>query len=49
VAPNALFDEGYAEHATSVWHPSRGTGGQASGWASGLQLDGTHEFGYRSR
>ena len=27
VAPNALFDEEYAEHATSVWHLSDGTHG----------------------
>ena len=46
VAPNALFDEEYAEHATSVWHLSDGTAGTEGGWASGLQPDGTHEFGY---
>ena len=46
VAPNALFDEEYAEHATSVWHLSDGTAGQDGGWASGPQPDGTHEFGY---
>jgi Mn-containing catalase len=28
VVPNALFDEEYAEHATSVWHLSDGTRGQ---------------------
>jgi Mn-containing catalase len=44
--PNALFDEEYAEHATSVWHLSDGTAGQDGGWASGLQTDGTREFGY---
>jgi Mn-containing catalase len=46
VAPNALFDEEYAEHATSVWHLSDGTAGVQGGWASGIQPDGQHEFGY---
>ena len=46
VAPNALFDEEYAEHATSVWHLSDGTDGATGGWANGPQPDGTHEFGY---
>jgi len=46
VAPNALFDEEYAEHATSVWHLSDGAAGQDGGWASGPQPDGQHEFGY---
>jgi Mn-containing catalase len=46
VAPNALFDEEYAEHATSVWHLSDGTAGQDGGWASGMQPDRRHEFGY---
>jgi Mn-containing catalase len=45
VAPNALFDEEYAEHATSVWHLSDGTAGHEGGWA-GPQPDGMHEFGY---
>ena len=35
VAPNALFDEEYAEHATSIWHLSDGTSGQNGGWAAG--------------
>jgi Mn-containing catalase len=46
VAPNALFDEEYAEHATSVWHLSDGTAGSQGGWAQGPQPDGSHEFGY---
>ena len=46
VAPNALFDEEYAEHATSVWHLSDGTAGHEGGWAAGPQPDGMHEFGY---
>jgi hypothetical protein len=33
VAPNALFDEEYPEHATSVWHLSDGSAGQTGGWA----------------
>jgi Mn-containing catalase len=46
VAPNALFDEEHAEHATSVWHLSDGAAGQDGGWASGPQPDGAREFGY---
>ena len=46
VAPNALFDEEYAEHATSVWHLSDGTAGHEGGWAAGPLPDGMHEFGY---
>ena len=46
VAPNALFDEEYAEHATSVWHLSDGTAGMQGGWAKGPQPDGRREFGY---
>lgn len=46
VAPNALFDEEYADHASSVWHLSDGTAGAEGGWATGLQPDGQHEFGY---
>ena len=46
MAPNALFDEEYAEHATSVWHLFDGTAGSQGGWASGKQPDDQHEFGY---
>ncbi len=46
VAPNALFEEGYAEHATAIWHLSDGTAGQDGSWAAGPQPDGQHEFGY---
>ena len=46
VVPNALFDEEYAEHATSVWHLSDGTAGHEGSWAAGPQPDGLHEFGY---
>lgn len=46
VAPNALFDEEYAEHAAAVWHLSDGSAGQQGGWAGGPQPDGRHAFGY---
>ncbi len=46
VAPNALFEEEYAEHATAIWHLSDGTSGQDGSWATGLQPDGQHEFGH---
>ena len=46
VAPNALFDEEYAEHATAIWHLSDGTFGQDGSWAVGPQPDRQHEFGY---
>ena len=49
MAPNALFDEEYAEHATSIWHLSDGTYGQDGGWAAGAQPDGQHEFGYLTK
>jgi Mn-containing catalase len=49
VAPSALFDEEYAEHATSIWHLSDGAHGQDGGWASGAQPDGQHEFGYLAK
>src|SRR6201986_3035597 len=45
VAPNALFDEEYAEHATPLWPLSDGTAGQNGSWAKGAQPDGMHEFG----
>ena len=45
-APNALFDEEYAEHATSVWHLSDGTAGHEGSWAAAPQPDGLHQFGY---
>ncbi|MFI6509820.1 manganese catalase family protein [Streptosporangium sp. NPDC050855] len=46
VAPNALFDEEYAEHASAIWDLSEGTEGTQGGWASGLMPDGRHEFSY---
>jgi Mn-containing catalase len=46
VAPNALFDEEYAEYATAIWHLSDGMHGQDGSWDSGPQPDGQHEFGY---
>jgi Mn-containing catalase len=46
VAPNALFDEEYAEHASTIWHLSDGPHGPEGSWASGLAPDGQHEFTY---
>jgi Mn-containing catalase len=46
VAPNALFEEEYAEHATAIWRLSDGTSAQDGGWATGPQPDGHHDFGY---
>jgi Mn-containing catalase len=46
VAPNALFDEEYAEHASGIWHLSDGAAAVEGGWASGMQPDGQHEFSY---
>jgi Mn-containing catalase len=46
VAPNALFDEEHAEHASAIWHLSDGIHGAEGSWASGLQPDGQHEFSY---
>src|SRR6201986_164426 len=46
VAPNALFDEEYAEHATSVWHLSDGTEGATGGWAKGPAPRRQPGFGY---
>ena len=45
VAPNALFDEEYAEHATSVWTCPTVRIAQDSGWASRPQPDGQHVVG----
>jgi Mn-containing catalase len=46
VAPNALFDEEYAEHAAGIWHLSDGAHGADGSWATGPQPDGQHEFSY---
>ncbi|MGV9330218.1 manganese catalase family protein [Streptosporangium sandarakinum] len=46
VAPNALFDEEHAEHASAIWNLSEGDEGAQGGWASGTQPDGRHEFSY---
>ncbi|MDH2427502.1 manganese catalase family protein [Sphaerisporangium sp. TRM90804] len=46
VAPDALFDEEHAEHASTIWDLSEGTEGTQGGWASGPQPDGRHEFSY---
>jgi Mn-containing catalase len=46
VAPSALFDEEYAEHASAIWHLSDGTAGDQGRWASGPAPDGMREFDY---
>lgn len=46
VAPDDLFDEEHAEHASAIWDLSQGTEGTTGGWASGTQPDGRHEFSY---
>ncbi|MCO5967175.1 manganese catalase family protein [Actinoallomurus soli] len=46
VAPSALFDEEYVEHAAGIWDLSEGREGLEGGWASGPQPDGQHEFTY---
>ena len=46
VAPNALFEEEYAEHATADLAPVRRRLRPGRSWASGPQPDGRHEFGY---
>lgn len=46
IAPSALFDEEYVEHASGIWDLSEGREGLEGGWASGLEPDGQHEFTY---
>ncbi|MDT7788741.1 MAG: Mn-containing catalase [Pseudonocardiales bacterium] len=46
ISPSALFDEEYAEHASTIWHNSDGALGAEGGWASGTTPDGAHEFSY---
>src|ERR1700760_2661072 len=46
VAPNALFDEEYAEHATSVWHLSDGAAGAPGGRGSRPPAPRAHRVGY---
>ena len=43
IAPNALFDEEYSEHAETLWHLSDGTMSDQGRWASGPAPDGVHE------
>ncbi|HLS75693.1 MAG TPA: manganese catalase family protein, partial [Nocardia sp.] len=43
VAPNALFDEEHAEHATTLWHLSDGDASDQGAWARGMAPDGVHE------
>jgi len=49
IAPSALFDEEYAEHASAIWHNSDGPAGVEGGWASGTAPDGVHEFTYNMK
>jgi Mn-containing catalase len=46
VAPNALLDEEYSEHASTIWHLSDGAAAAEGGWAAGPQPDGQREFTY---
>ncbi|MFD8491799.1 manganese catalase family protein [Amycolatopsis sp. NPDC059657] len=41
VAPDALFDEEHAEHATQLWNLSDGNASAEGGWANGLAPDGS--------
>jgi Mn-containing catalase len=43
IAPNALFDEEYTEHAETLWHLSDGTMSDRGRWAQGPAPDGVHE------
>ncbi|MFF5986021.1 manganese catalase family protein [Prauserella flavalba] len=45
VAPNALFDEEFSEHATSLWNLSEGNDSAQGAWARGTAPDGRHEMG----
>lgn len=42
IAPNALFDEEYTEHAETLWHLSDGTQSDQGRWAFGTAPDGVH-------
>ncbi|MFE9578071.1 manganese catalase family protein [Nocardia sp. NPDC006044] len=46
IAPNALFDEEHAEHATSLWHLSDGAAADQGPWAHGMAPDGVHKNGF---
>jgi Mn-containing catalase len=46
VAPNALFDEEYSEHAGSLWHLSDGAAADQGRWAHGTAPDGVHTHSF---
>ncbi|MER7016135.1 manganese catalase family protein [Saccharopolyspora sp. NPDC000359] len=49
IAPNALLDEEYREHASTLWHLSDGETSQEGRWARGTTPDGQHEFSFLER
>lgn len=46
IVPNDLFDEEFAEHATSLWHLSDGADADKGRWAHGTAPDGIHQNGF---
>jgi Mn-containing catalase len=46
IAPDALFDQEYLEHASTLWHLSDGPDADKGRWASGTASDGVHEFSF---
>ena len=46
VAPEALLDEEYREHASTLWHLSDGPASDQGRWAKGTAPDGKHEFSF---
>ncbi|SDW66619.1 Mn-containing catalase [Amycolatopsis xylanica] len=46
VAPDALFDEEYTEHASQLWNLSDGTKSAEGRWAGGQAPDGVHEMAF---
>lgn len=46
VVPDALLDEEYREHASTLWHLSDGPDSDRGGWAHGTAPDGEHEFAF---
>jgi len=45
IAPNALLDEEYAEHAENLWHLSDGEHSAEGGWANRVAPDGRRSMG----
>jgi Mn-containing catalase len=48
VAPDALLDEEFSEHATDLWHLSDGEFSSTGGWANRLAPDGIHQMGFNA-